>query len=392
MERDVMNTKEKRVPFDIVFVIFFLMVASLLSLYNLQQTNPGSENFVLKQSVWFGIGILFMIGIRFLDPDQLFKLSLPAYILGVIVLGILLISPSNIAPVINGANSWFVFGRISMQPAEFTKFTTILCMSYVIVRHKAKHETGQFSKDFILLCKLFLVTGIPVVLIMMQPDFGTSVVYLIILGAMVLLSGINWKLLMILVASFIILVGSALFIVTQFPDKATEILPIDPYQVDRIVTWFDDSAPQNDKNFQVTKSLSAIGSGQLFGKGLHELEVYIPEAQTDFIFAILGESFGYVGCSIVIMLYFFFIYTLIIRGLKLYKSDSFSSYFCFGFSTLLAVHTFQNIGMTIGVMPITGIPLLLVSYGGSSVLATMIGMGVAYRIAEEKLRREEFMF
>lgn len=387
-----MDTKEKRIPIDIIIVIFFLMLASLLSLYNLQQTNPGSENFVLKQSVWFGIGFLFMIGIRFLDPYQIFKLSLPAYIIGVLVLGILLVSPSSLAPNINGAHSWFVFGGVSMQPAEFTKFTTILCLSYVIVKHKEKHGTGRFNNDLILLIKLFLVTGIPVTLIMMQPDFGTSVVYLIILGAMVLLSGINWKLLLLLVVSFVVLVGSALFIVTQFPDKATEILPIDPYQVDRIITWFDDSAPQNDKNFQVTKSLLAIGSGQLFGKGLHKLEVYIPEAQTDFIFAILGESFGYVGCSFVIMLYFLLIYNLIIRGLKMYKSDPFSSYFCFGFSTLLAVHTFQNIGMTIGVMPITGIPLLLVSYGGSSVLSTMIGMGVAFRIAEEKLRREEFMF
>ncbi|MFS0673697.1 FtsW/RodA/SpoVE family cell cycle protein [Ornithinibacillus sp. 179-J 7C1 HS] len=387
-----MESEKKRIPMDIILVIFFLMLISLLSLYNLQQTYPGSENFVLKQSVWFGIGILFMIGIRFLDLNQLFKLSLPAYIMGVLVLGVLLINPGGIAPEINGANSWFVFGGISMQPAEFAKFTTILCMSYVIVKHKNKYGTGLFKSDFILFSKLLVVTAIPVSLIMLQPDFGTSVVYLIILGVTVLLSGINWKLILLIAASFVIIIGSAFFIIITFPEESTELLPIAPYQVDRIMTWVQESEHQNDKNFQVTKSLLAIGSGQLFGKGFNNLEVYIPEAQTDFIFAIIGESFGYVGCTIVILLYFILIYSLIVRGLKMYKIEPFASYFCFGFSTLLAVHAFQNIGMTIGVMPITGIPLLLVSYGGSSVLSTMIGTGIAFRIAEEKLRNEEYIF
>jgi rod shape determining protein RodA len=122
------------------------------------------------------------------------------------------------------------------------------------------------------------------------------------------------------------------------------------------------------------------------------VEVYYPEAQTDFIFSVIGETFGFIGGAIVILLYFLLLYKLVTLGLNMYQYMPFASYFCFGFLSLILIHVFQNIGMTIGVMPVTGIPLPLISYGGSSVMATMLGMGVVYRIAVEYTIQNDYLF
>ena len=136
----------------------------------------------------------------------------------------------------------------------------------------------------------------------------------------------------------------------------------------------------------------ALGSGQLFGKGMGSLEVNYPEAHTDFIFSVIGESFGFIGSAIVIFLYFMLLYKLVTLGLSIYKHSPFGTFFCYGFLSLLLVHVFQNIGMTLGIMPITGIPLLLVSYGGSSVMSTMLGLGVIYRVAVEYSIQNDYLF
>src|SRR5690625_1363266 len=125
---------------------------------------------------------------------------------------------------------------------------------------------------------------------------------------------------------------------------------------------------------------------------MSSLEVYLPEAHTDFIFSVIGESFGFIGGAAVILLNFLLMYKLVTLGLKSYKFSVFGSFLCFGFMSLLLVHAFQNIGMTIGIMPITGIPLLLISYGGSSVISTMIGFALVYRVAVEGSRQDDYLF
>lgn len=384
--------KNSRIPTDLILLLLFFMGVSLVALYNMEQLTQGNDHFALKQSVWFTAGIAIVIGIRFFDLHQLYKLSLPAYLFGIAILAVLLVSPPSIAEPVNGAKSWFTLPGFSLQPSEFTKITTLMYLSATIVNHKKKFQVRQFKTDLYLLLKLVAVTAVPVALIMQQPDFGTSVVYLVILGAAVIFSGINWKLISLTAILFTGVAVGLMFVAVQYTELATSALPIDQYQVDRLETWLTGGEQQSDESYQVSKSLTAIGSGQLFGKGIGDLEVYIPEAQTDFIFAIIGESFGFIGSSIVILVYFYLIYRLMTLGLNMHSVDSFGSYFCFGFLIMLAVHAFQNISMTIGVMPITGIPLLLISYGGSSVLATMMGMGVVYRAYEEYLASKERMF
>lgn len=378
---------------DLIFLFTLFVCVSLLSIYNAQQLEQyEGTNFVLRQIAWFAVGVGIVAAIQFLDLEQLQKASIYIYGISIFVLIVLLISPDSIAREINGAKSWFTLPGLSLQPAEFTKVTTILFLSAVISKHKTKYEVSSIKSDTFLLAKILLFTGIPVGLIMLQPDFGTAMVYLFISGMLIILSGINWR----IILSLIVIISSAgaaiIGFIIKFPVLAQELIGIKQYQVNRILTWFDPTQQSSDATFHFDRAYMALGSGQLFGKGMGSLEVNYPEAHTDFIFSVIGESFGFIGSAIVIFLYFMLLYKLVTLGLSIYKQSPFGTFFCYGFLSLLLVHVFQNIGMTLGIMPITGIPLLLVSYGGSSVMSTMLGLGVIYRVAVEYSIQNDYLF
>ncbi|MEI3599485.1 MULTISPECIES: FtsW/RodA/SpoVE family cell cycle protein [unclassified Oceanobacillus] len=381
---------------DLLILIVLFMVTSLIAIYNAAQFEQyAEENFVMKQIVWFSVGLLFAVSVQFLDMEQLYKGAVYIYAAGILALVILYVSPSSIAYSVNGAKSWFnaVIPGVSIQPAEFVKLTTILYLSVVISKHKQKFEESTLKSDTMLLLKMVGVTLLPVGLIMLQPDFGTAMVYLFILGMMIIFAGISWKIILSLVAIVGTFLSGLLIFIVQFPALAKLIAgPSRHYQIDRILTWFDPTQSTESANWHFDRAYMGLGSGQLTGKGLGGAEVYYPEAQTDFIFSIIGETFGFIGGSFVILLYFLLLYKLVTLGLNMYKFVSFASYFCFGFLSLILVHVFQNIGMTIGVMPVTGIPLPLISYGGSSVMATMLGVGLIYRIAVEYTIQNDYLF
>jgi rod shape determining protein RodA len=377
---------------DLIFIFFLFVCVSLLSIYNAQQLEQyGGENFVLKQIIWFTIGVCIVAAIQFLDLDQLYKASIYIYGFGLLILAILLVSPESIAREINGAKSWFTFPGLSLQPAEFTKMATILFLAATIDKHKTKYGMQSLKTDTLLLVKLLIIIALPVLLIMGQPDFGTAMVYLFIAGMIIILSGIDWKIIMTLILAGALFVTAALGFIIKFPDLAQQ-MGVEAYQIDRIMTWFDPSQQSSDATFHFDRAYMALGSGQLFGKGMDNLQVSFPEAHTDFIFAVVGESFGFIGSALVIFLYFLLLYKLVTLGLSVYKHSPFGSYLCFGFLSILLIHIFQNIGMSLGIMPITGIPLLLISYGGSSVLSTMIGFGIIYRVAVEHTIHNDYLF
>ncbi|MCT2535259.1 FtsW/RodA/SpoVE family cell cycle protein [Aquibacillus koreensis] len=384
------------VRYDLIGLLLLFMLISLISIYNAEQLEQyEGQNFMLKQAVWFGLGLTILIFVQFFDLETIYKLSLACYLVGILLLIVLHFSPSTIAPAINTAKSWFKFGGVSFQPSEVTKITTILYLAAIISKHKAKFESTTVTTDFFLLGKLILVGIIPIAFIMMQPDFGTSMVLLSIVIALIFLSGIRWSIILSISLTVAIFIGITVLLVFRYPDIAQSTLNLENYQMDRLETWLglsEDSSNSENKTYHFQKSLLAVSSGQLMGKGIHNLEVYIPEAQTDFIFSIIGESFGFLGCSFVLILYFCLIYRLVTLGLKIYHTNYFGAYLCFGYLFLIFIHTFQNIGMTIGIMPITGIPLLLISYGGSSVLASMIGYALIYKVSCEYQKQEMYLF
>ncbi|API91632.1 rod shape-determining protein RodA [Virgibacillus pantothenticus] len=379
---------------DLISIFILLVCVSLLAIYNAQQLEQyEGKNFLLQQAVWFTVGVGIVAAIQYLDVEQIYKTSVYVYAFGLFVLLVLIISPESIAPTRNGAKSWFDLKVATIQPSEFTKITTIVYMAAIIHKHKEKFVIPTIKSDLKLLFKILAIVAAPVLLIMKQPDFGTSMVYLFIAGVIIILSGINWKIITTLIVSISSGLGAVLAFIVKFPDLAKDLVGKEQeYQIDRILTWFDPTQEASDASWHFDQAFMALGSGQLFGKGLGNQQVSFPEAQTDFIFSIIGESFGFVGSALVIFLYFIFLYKLVMIGLSIYKHSAFAAYTCFGYMSLMLIHVFQNIGMALGIMPVTGIPLLLVSYGGSSVMAAMLGFGVIYRIAVENSIQNDYLF
>lgn len=389
-----MNKKQSHyIQTDLIVILILFITVSLVAIFNAQQLEQyAGQNFVFKQALWFLVSIIIVAAIQFFDLDQLYKASVFIYAFGVLILIVLKLSPESVAKTINGAKSWFTgIPGLSLQPSEFTKIALILFLAAIISHHKEKHENSTIKSDILLLLKIVAATSLPFMFTFIQPDLGSSLVYVFIAGVLVLLSGIDWKILATLViGGAIIAVGSVAIIVT-FPEMSQTLLGIKPYQINRVLIWFDPTQIGND-TFHIDRSMLSLGSGQLFGKGMSSIQVRLPEAHTDFIFSIIGESFGFMGTAAVVLLYFMFFYKLVRLGLKATKYSVFGGYISFGFMSLLLIHTFQNIGMTIGIMPITGIPLLLISYGGSSILSTMIGFGLVYRVAVEYSIQGDYLF
>lgn len=383
------------IQLDLIIILLFFMAVSIAAIYNAQQLGqyPG-ENFALKQTVYYLMGISLLAALQFIDLDQLYKSSIYLYIVGVISVVILHFSPNKIAKPVNNAKSWFNGDMfpLTIQPSEFAKIALILFLAAIIVKHKEKYIKNTVKSDLLLIGKIIFITLIPVAFIIKQPDLGTSVVFFFIAGVFIILSGIDWKILAVLIVGGTAALFLSVMLIVNFPEMATNVLGIKPYQIDRVMTWFDPNQQVDDDRFQIDRSLLTVGSGQLTGKGMNHAEVALPEAHTDFIFSIIGESFGFIGGAVVIFMFFLLLYKLVTLGMKSYTLNPFGAYICFGFMSLILIHTFQNIGMTIGIMPITGIPLLFVSYGGSTTLSTMIGYGIIYRVAVEQSRQNDFLF
>lgn len=381
---------------DLIILLILFIGVSLLAIFNAQQLEQyKGENFVVKQVIWYGVSICILAALQYIDLDQLYKASMYIYIFGVLLLVILYVSPESIAYRVNDAKSWFNFKKydwmpLTIQPSEFMKIGLIVYLAALVSKHKEKYKQATLKTDTLLLVKISAITIIPILFILTEPDLGTSLVILFIGGMIIILSGIDWKIIVSLGVIVSAVTAGAVALIVKFPDFAREVVGIKPHQINRVLTWFDPTAGSD--TFHIDRSMQALGSGQLFGKGMSSLQVLLPEAHTDFIFSVIGESFGFLGSAVVILLYFLLLYKLVTLGLQIYKFNEFGAYICFGFMSLLLIHTLQNIGMTIGLMPITGIPLLLISYGGSSILSTMIGFALVYRVAVEYSIQNDYLF
>ena|SRR5699024_5144463 len=396
LENYPMSKKQSHyIQMDLIVLLVAFIAISIFSIYNAQQLGQYDSNFAFTQVIYYALGILILVGMQAIDTEIIYKSSLYIYLFGVFIVVLLYFSPTSVARPVNNAKSWFngdAIPFVTIQPSEFTKIGLIVFLAALVVKHREKFKVATAKSDLWLIGKILIVTIIPVLFIIEQPDLGTSLVFFFIAGMIIILSGIDWKILTLLVAGGASAVAAAILAVVNLPELATKFLGIKPYQIKRITTWFDPTQQVGDDRYQIDKSMTTIGSGQLTGKGMSGAEVSLPEAHTDFIFSIIGESFGFVGSAIVIFVFFLLLYRLVILGMKSMETNPFGAYICFGFMALVLIHTFQNIGMTIGIMPITGIPLLFVSYGGSTVLSTMIGLALVYRVAVEESKQQDFIF
>ncbi|KIL76090.1 FtsW/RodA/SpoVE family cell cycle protein [Bacillus badius] len=381
------NKNSSRIDYGLILILLMMFITSCIAIYSAQTTGQYDSNFVLKQVLYYMVGIgIILVVVRF-DSEQLMGMAWYLYGLGIVLLMLLIVSPPSIAPRINGAKSWFQLPGLSLQPSEFIKVFLILTLARVLIVHHQKNPVKTIRSDMWLLIKLGLVTLFPLLLVMQQPDLGTSLVFLSILLGMIFVSGITWKILLPLFSSAAALTAGIFYMVLWHPLLLEKYLGVKQYQFGRIYSWLDPYTYESSTGFHLTRSLLAIGSGQTMGKGFGYREVYLPESHTDFIFSIIGEEYGFIGASIVVSLFFLLVYH--ITKLALGTKVPYYTYMCAGVIAMITFHAFQNIGMTIGLLPITGIPLPFISYGGSSLMGNMFAISLIFSMT---FNERQYMF
>ena len=365
------HTFNERFDWTLCLILFVFFLISCFSIASAQTTGQYNFNFVIKQIQWYAICSFIIAIIMYFDSEQIYRLTWFLYGIGILLLVALAVLPGSTAegafvPIRNGAKSWFqIPGAGLIQPSEFMKILLILSLSKMAVLHNQHTEVRTTKSDLLLFSKLGLLTLVPLAFIVKQPDLGTSLVILAIFLGISLASGVSWKIIAPIVAFGVTLIGIIIYL-ALFMREVLELF-LDTYQIKRIYSWLQPELYSGKDSFQLEQSLNAIGSGMITGKGYGERNVYVPELHTDFIFSVIGEEWGFIGASLVIGLFFILIFHL--TKVALLAADPYISYICAGVITMITFHVFQNIGMTIQVLPITGIPLPFISYGGSSLLS-----------------------
>ena len=322
-----------------------------------------------KQAVWLGISIGIMIVVMFIDYKVLIKLSPILYGMAIILLiAVLFTKP------ISGARSWFIIGNdlFSFQPAEMSKVFVILFVAYVIsmIQRKGRNEINRISKLAIIL----LTIAVPVVLIIVEPDYGTATAYIVAFILMIFVAGIDKKYIISAIAVVIIAVP----LIYNF------ILP--QHAKTRIDTFLHPESDPRGAGYNILQSKLAIGAGQITGMGVlqgNQTQLgYLYPKSTDFIFSVIGEEMGFIVAGGVILLNVI----IIIKSIQVAKGikDEAGSYVAIGIAGIFLFHTLENIGMTMGLLPITGVPLLFVSYGGSSMMTSFICLGILLNISSQR--------
>ena len=390
------NKPADRFDWTLAFILLLFFLVSLFAIASAQTTGQYKDmnsmpiSFVASQIQWYVIGCIIIAITMFLEPDQYKKAAWIIYGGGVFLLAMLFILPDGMKLVEprNGAKSWFhIPGVGSIQPAEFMKTFFIIGMARMITKHHEKFINKTLKTDFYLLGKIIAVLILPLLFIMMQTDLGTGLVFIAITAVFVIVSGISWRIILPVFAGTATIGATLLWMALYAQDFLQNKLGFSSYQFERIYSWIDPYSYSSNEGRHLITSLNAIGSGEIFGKGYKGREVYVAESHTDFIFTTISEDWGFVGASLVICLYFFLIYHLTKITLEL--KDPFSTYICAGIIAMITFHVFENIGMTIQLLPITGIPLPFISYGGSSLMGNMLAIGLVFSM---KFHHRTYMF
>ncbi len=357
-----MKNKDYKLFIAVILLAIFgvVMIYSASSVWA-EYKYGDSLKYVKSQSLFLIIGIFIMIIISKTNHHIYEKHANKILIFCLIMLGLVLIP--GIGHIRNGSRSWFGIGSFGVQPSEFAKLGLIIYVSKYI-----SHNNINSKIPIKKILPLFLVIVLSFGLIMLEPDFGTGMVLTLTLIILIFSTGLNFSFFIKL--GFIGILGIIGLII------------IAPYRMARIVSFLNPWSDPLGSGFQIIQSLYAIGPGGLLGQGFlssRQKQFYLPEPQTDFIFSIISEEFGFLGV-IIVTAFFFFIFERIIK-ISLKQTDLFSKYLAFGLGVSLLLQALLNICVVIGLIPVTGVTLPFLSYGGSSLLVSMASIGIILNIS-----------
>jgi rod shape determining protein RodA len=362
----------RNLDFVLIGAVLLLVVISLAVIGSATHINSPGESrywYLERQGTSILINIILIFFILHFDYKSLEKFGWVLYGLNIVLLAaVMFIGHSAL-----GAQRWIQIGPITLQPSEFSKIIMIIFLARLL--DKNLNNLQSFKG----LIPIFIYVGIPFLLVLKQPDMGTSLVFMAILFGMLFVAGISLKHL------FGIIGAGVAFIPIFWHFVLKE------YQKQRLLVFIDPNVDPLGSGYHIIQSKIAIGSGMIFGKGLFngtqsQLN-FLPENHTDFIFAVVGEELGFIGAVIILFLYLI----ILLRSIKIAEEarDNFGTLLAAGITSMLAFHILVNIGMTAGIMPVTGIPLPLMSYGVSSLTSNLISIGILLNIY---MRRQKILF
>lgn len=346
--------------------VFLLIAIGLITLYSMSSFENGLEsNYFLKQLVAVGIGIFLMLFFSFLDYRVLISYSTKLYFGAILILVGLLIWGATV----RGTTGWIKLGLFNLQPVEITKLILIIFLASFLAIKKT-----YFSITVRIIASVVLVS-VPIILILQQPDFGSSVIIMGVWLIMIFVSGMNKKTIAGLVIAGIIASSSGWFMLKN-------------YQKERLINFVNPERDPLGSGYNVIQSIVAVGSGGMWGKGLgHGSQSqlnFLPEKHTDFIFAVFAEEFGFFGSAVVLVLFGILFYRL--KEAARLARDNFGYLMVVGISTMLFMQVLVNVGMNIGIAPVTGVPLPFLSYGGSSMMIILTSIGIIQSIFIRRIK------
>jgi rod shape determining protein RodA len=329
---------------------------------------PGNPHYyVIRQAIYGGVGIVLMLLLSRFDYSRLRELKLGLY--GAMIGLICLTFALGVAA--RGSQRWIPLPFFNLQPSEVGKVLLIVTLSAFAVDRVRRLDEWRTT------CRIMVLAAIPAMLVVAQPDLGSGMVYIVIAGAVLFVAGTKWT---HFLALGTLLVTAIVVVLIAAPSAGFHVLK--PYQVDRLTAFVNPSDNPRGQGYQLNQSIIGIGAGQKTGRGANGATQtklnFLPEHHTDFIFSVVGEAYGFLGCALVLSLYALLIW----RGLRILTmaKNLYGALIAGGITVMLMFQVFVNVGMTIGIMPITGVPLPLMSYGGSSVLVTFLALGLLQSI------------
>ena len=371
------NISKYKIDKGILIPLLILATISIITIYSAQTILPSYlQDLALRQGIWYIVGFGLAYFIMFIGNDFIYDHVWILYGLGILSLIGLFFFGTNI----NDARCWYsIPGVGTIQPSEFMKIVLIITLGTVIHDFNEPFRNPTVMDEFQLLIKVGIIVLIPSILTFLQPDTGVVLIYLLITFVMLFVSGIRYRWFLIAIAILAAFVGIVLAIYFINQDLFVKVFGTSFFlRVDRLLDWSEKSG------YQLENGLYSIGAGGIFGAGLKNTPLYFPEAQTDFVFAVYASNFGFIGSMFLILILLFFDIKLIQIAIK--NRSNKNKYIIAGIVGMLIYQQIQNIGMTIGLMPITGITLPFISYGGSSLLSYMIMAGIIFNISNESLR------
>ncbi|WP_066503768.1 rod shape-determining protein RodA [Abyssisolibacter fermentans] len=330
------------------------------------ESSAGYMRYLKPQGIAFILGIVAILVLCTINYDLLRKLYLPIYIFcNLLLLAVLIIGKGDTTW---GARSWLIIGPIRFQPSEIAKIGIIISLAQYI------DKNSEHINELRVLLKVLIFAFVPVALVLKQPDLGTATVFIFYTVIMLFIAGVKIK-------YYLYSIGLGLISIPFV------WMNLGKYQKNRILVFLNPAIDTSGAGYQVYHSKIAIGSGELFGRLISNearfiKSGYLPEKHTDFIFSVIGESFGFIGGCIILLLFFILIYRLIKNARE--AKDLFASLTIIGITSLITFHILENIGMTMGLTPVTGIPLPFISYGGTFLLSNMISIGIVLSISMRK--------